>query len=352
MKLPAATDADPHASTLAALRARRRAVLGGGLAVLVALLVLGVPVSLAVGARDLPLGSVVAAITGGGDPDARAIVLDLRLPRTVLAVLVGLALGLAGGLMQALTRNPLADPGILGVNAGAAVAVAAAISLLGIDSLPGYVWFAFAGAALSSVAVYAIGSRGRGASPVRLALAGTALTAALQSIALGIVLLDPNSYSRFRFWSVGAVAGREIAIVWQTLPFVLAGALVSLALARPLNALALGEETAGAVGARVGRTRLLAAVAIVLLCGSATAAVGPIAFVGLVIPHVARAITGPDQRWLLPYALVLGPLFLLSADVVGRVLVRPGELETGIVTALVGAPFFVLLVRRRRLLAL
>lgn len=343
---PSATSARPRVR-------RRRAPLSLWLVLLLAVLFLAVVASLAIGTRDLPMGSVLEALFRDDGSEASAIVRDLRLPRTALAVVVGLALGLAGALMQALTRNPLADPGILGVNAGAAVAVAFAISLLGIGSLIGYVWFSFVGAAVASVVVYLIGSAGHGgASPVRLALAGTAITAALQSIALGLVLLDPNSFSRYRFWSVGAVAGREIGVFWQILPFILVGTVLALALARPLNAVALGDETAGAIGANLTRTRILCAVAIVLLCGSATAAIGPIAFVGLVIPHVARAITGPDQRWVFAYSAVLGPLFLVLADVLGRVVVRPSELETGIMTALIGAPFFIALVRRRQLVAL
>ncbi len=268
----------------------------------------------------------------------------------MLGVVVGAALGLAGALMQALTRNPLADPGLLGVNAGASAAVVTAIGFFGVTSLTGYVWFAFVGAAVISLAVYLLGATGRsGATPVRLALAGTAIGAALTAYISAITLTNTEVFDRFRFWAVGSLAGREADVVNQVLPFLVAGLLVGLALARPLNALALGEDTGKALGAHIGRTRILGALAITLLCGAATAAVGPIGFIGLTIPHVARAITGPDQRWVLPYSVVLAPILLLGSDIIGRIVVPPSELEVGIVTAAVGAPFFIYLVRRRRI---
>jgi iron complex transport system permease protein len=278
------------------------------------------------------------------------VIRDLRLPRTMLGVAVGAALGLAGALMQALTRNPLADPGLLGVNAGASAAVVVAIGFFGVRSLTGYVWFAFVGAAAISGAVYLLGATGRsGATPVRLALAGTAIGAALTAFISAVTLTNTEVFDRFRFWAVGSLAGREADVVTQVLPFLVAGLLLGLALARPLNAIALGEDTGKALGAHLGRTRILGAVAITLLCGAATAAVGPIGFIGLTIPHVARAITGPDQRWVLPYSVVLAPILLLGSDIIGRIVVPPSELEVGIVTAAVGAPFFIYLVRRRRI---
>jgi iron complex transport system permease protein len=320
-----------------------------GLLAALALLAPVVLLSVAVGAKSIPLGVVWDALLHpDGSFDALAVT-ELRVPRTLLGLGVGAALGLAGALMQALTRNPLADPGILGVNAGAALAVVAAIAFLDLTAPLAHVWFAFAGAALASIVVYLIGERGRGrASPVRLALAGTAVTFALYACVQAITLTDLQTFGTFRFWEVGSLAGRDTAVVAQATPFLAVGALLALSLGPPLNALAMGEETGRALGAGVARTRALTALAVTLLCGAATAAAGPITFVGLVIPHAARALTGPDQRWILPYSLVLGALLLVGADVLGRVLVRPSELEVGIVTALAGAPVFIALVRRGR----
>jgi len=306
--------------------------------------------SLAVGAKAIPLSTVIDSLLHPSDTQDAVIVTDLRIPRTLLGLLVGAALGLAGALMQAMTRNPLADPGLLGVNAGAAAAVVVAIALLGLSGITAYVWFAFAGAAIASVVVYAIGTAGRGgATPVRLALAGTAITAALTAFTYAIALGDPEMLRRFTQWNVGSLAGRDSSTVSHVAPFLLAGIVLALLLVRGLNALALGDDTARALGANVARTRIAGAVAITLLCGAATAAAGPIVFVGLTIPHVARAMVGPDQRWVLPYAALLGPVLLLGADVIGRVVARPGELEVGIVTAVIGAPVFIALVRRRRI---
>jgi iron complex transport system permease protein len=306
--------------------------------------------SLAIGAKPIPVADVFGGLLHDDGSEQAAIVRELRVPRTLVGLSVGIALGLAGALMQALTRNPLADPGLLGVDAGAAAAVVVAIAVLGLASPAAYVWFAFAGAAAASIVVYLLGSRGRaGATPVRLALAGTAIAAALTAFTNGMTLLDPLTFDDFRFWSVGALGGRDLGILADVGPFLLAGALLALALARPLNALALGDDAGRGLGAHVGRTRALGAVAITLLCGGATAVAGPIGFVGLTVPHAARAIAGPDQRRVLAYSVVLAPILLIGADVIGRVVVRPGELEVGIVTALVGAPVFIALVRRTRI---
>ncbi|MBX5441275.1 MAG: iron chelate uptake ABC transporter family permease subunit [Solirubrobacteraceae bacterium] len=334
------------ASRVRAARPPRALALGLAAAVLVLL----AGASVAVGTRSIDLATVVDALLHGGHGEEGVIVRDLRVPRTLLGLAVGVALGLAGALMQALTRNPLADPGLLGVNAGAAAAVVVAVGLLGVGSLTGYVWFAFAGAALAAVVVHAIGAAGRGgAGPVRLALAGTAVTAALTAFTQAVTLMDRDAFDRWRAWSVGALGGRDADTLAQVAPFLVAGALLALALGRALNAIALGDETGRALGARVGRTRLLGALAVTLLCGAATAAIGPILFVGLTVPHVARAIAGADQRWVLAFSTVLAPALLLAADVVGRVVARPGELQAGIVTALLGAPVFIAIVRRRRI---
>ena len=306
--------------------------------------------SLAFGARTVPPGDVLAVLTGHGSPDLEALVWGGRLPRTLLGLLVGAALGLAGAVMQSLTRNPLGDPGLLGISAGAAFGVVVAVATTGVASLYGHLGFAFAGALVASVVVYLLGSAGRGgATPVKLALAGVAITALLTSLTSGIALVDPVALNRYRFWAAGSLAGQDAGVALRVLPFVLAGVVLALALAPALNSMALGDDMATALGRRVGLVRLQGAVAITLLTGSAVAVVGPIVFVGLVVPHVARAITGPDHRWLLPFSMVLAPILVLAADIAGRLIARPGETEVGIVVAFTGAPFFIALVRRRRL---
>jgi iron complex transport system permease protein len=329
---------------------RRNSLRWAGLLVSVALLLVVLVASIAIGSRNVPPHTVFRALfhySGGYD---QIVVRDLRLPRTLVGLAVGAALGLAGAVMQALTRNPLADPGLLGVNSGAAAAVVIAIGVFGLSSVTSYVWFAFVGAALAAVVVYVLGSRGRaGATPVRLALAGTAITAALSAFTSAMVLINQNTFDAFRFWSVGSLAGRGMTVLAEVAPFIVVGVLLALGLSRSLNAIALGEDAGRALGAHIGRTRAIGALSVTLLCGAATAAVGPIGFIGLTVPHIARAITGPDQRWVLPYSLVLAPILLLGSDIIGRVVLRPQELQVGIVTAFIGAPVFIALVRRRRI---
>jgi ABC-type Fe3+-siderophore transport system permease subunit len=270
-------------------------------------------------------------------------------PRTALGLLVGLALGVAGALMQGHTRNPLGDPGLLGVTAGASLAVVVAIAWFGVGTPAGFVWFAFGGALAGTVLVYAIGSAGRGgATPVTLALAGAALSALLYALVRAVLVSDEQTLDSFRFWVVGSLAGRGADVAWQVLPFIAIGLVLAVANAPALNLLGLGEDVARGLGQRVGPARVVGLTAITLLCGAATAACGPIAFVGLVVPHAVRAFTGPDHRWLIPCSGLLGAALLLTADVIGRIVARPGELQVGIVLALVGAPFFIALVRRRR----
>ncbi|WP_347346164.1 iron chelate uptake ABC transporter family permease subunit [Microbacterium sp.] len=306
-------------------------------------------VSLAIGAKDMSLVAVWDALFAAADGESGIIVREMRLPRTVLGLVVGIALGVAGALIQAMTRNPLADPGILGVNAGAAFFVAIAVGLLGVTAIHDYVWFAFLGAAVATVAVYALGSLGRaGATPIRLTLSGVAIGAVLSGFTTGLILLDPRAFDQLRSWNAGALTGRGLEVSATVLPFVVAGVLLAIAIARPLNAVALGDDLAQALGARVRRTRAIGVVAVTLLCGAATAAAGPIAFVGLMVPHIARWLVGPDQRWILAYTVVGAPMLLLVSDVLGRVVIRPGELQVGVVTAFVGAPVLILLVRRRK----
>ncbi|GAA4624268.1 iron chelate uptake ABC transporter family permease subunit [Actinoallomurus vinaceus] len=324
---------------------RRRLGVGGLLAALLLLLAV-VAAGLAIGARQYSLGEVWHGLL---DPHAPAytVVRETRLPRTLLGLLAGIGLGLAGGVMQALTRNPLADPGLLGINAGASAAIVTAITFLGITSVAGYVWFAFAGAGVVSALVWAVGG-GRSATPGRLALAGAAVNAALFAYVSAVELLDTASLDRMRFWTVGSLAGARPSTVTGVAPFIAVGVLLTAVLARPLNALALGDDAARALGARPGGTRVGAIVAVTLLCGAATAACGPIVFVGLMVPHLVRALTGPDLRRLLPYCAVLAPVTLIGADVLGRVVGRPAEIQVGIVTMVAGGPVFLAVVRRGR----
>ncbi|GAA1641567.1 FecCD family ABC transporter permease [Actinoplanes couchii] len=327
------------------VRRQRLSALG----VTIAVLLLAVTLSLAVGSRTVPPADVWRVLWSPDDTVATDIVLGLRLPRTLLGIEVGAALGLAGALMQALTRNPLAEPGLLGVNLGASTAVVVAIGFLGVSTTGGYVWFAFAGAAVTAAAVFAVGGSGRNATPERQVLAGVSLTAVMGAFVWAVLVTQPETFDRYRFWDVGSLADRDSGTVTQITPFLLAGVVLALSLGRRLNMLGLGDEAAVALGAHPGRTRLLGIVAITLLCGAATAAVGPIWFLGLAVPYVARLLTGPDNRWVLTYSLLVGPSVLLLADVVGRVAVAPSELQVGVVTAFAGAPVFLILCRRRRL---
>lgn len=326
---------------------------GKGAGLIIALIVLVVVAfcSVAFGSKTIQFGDVVGAFVDYDPTDNdHLIIRSLRLPRTFVGLTVGVGLGLAGAVMQGVTRNPLADPGIFGVEAGAALAVVCGIYLFGIGSLTGYVWFAFLGAGVASVVVYALGSLGRGgATPVKLALAGAAMAALMQSLTSSILLTDLATLDQFRFWNVGSLAGRGTEVVEQVLPFLAVGVVLAFASARGLNTLALGDDVARSLGQRVHVARALSALAVIVCSGTAVAAAGPIGFVGLTIPHIARAISGPDYRWIMPWSLVLAPILLLGADVVGRLVARPGELQVGIVTAFVGAPFFIMLVRRRKL---
>lgn len=335
-----------------ALRRTSRSLALGLLATSAALAVLAL-VSVAYGSVPIGVGTVVQAFTDFDGSTEHVIVRELRVPRTLIGLVVGAALALAGALMQGVTRNPLAEPGILGVNAGAALAVVAAITVLDISSPSGQVWLAFAGATGAWLVVYAIGSAGRaGSTPVTLALAGTALAALLISITSAILVLNVTILDQYRFWIVGSIAGRDMSVLLDVLPFMVVGIAMALAGGRSLNALGLGEEVARSLGQRVALTRLLVAVAVVLLAGGSVAAAGPIAFVGLAVPHAVRMLVGSDWRWVLAYSALAGPILLLAADVLGRLVARPGELQVGIVTALIGAPVFVALARRRRLAAL
>ncbi|QNP68751.1 iron ABC transporter permease [Streptomyces roseirectus] len=340
------TVARPATGGIAASR-RRRVV---GLATLVVILVIASALSLAVGARALSLGEVWHGLVSGPQDDQRLteirlIVRTVRVPRTVLAVVAGVALGVGGALIQGYTRNPIADTGLLGVNAGASFAVVTAVSVFGLADPFQYMWFAFLGAGLAGVVVFGLSSIGRGAgNPLTLALAGQGITVFLAAMTTAIALGDQQALNALRFWNSGSVAGVGFDVIRPVGAFVAAGLLLALFTLPSINLLNLGDDVARGLGVHIARIRITGIVAITLLAGAATAACGPIAFLGLMVAHIARYLTGPDYRWLVPYAGLLGALVLLVCDIVGRLVVRPGELDAGVVVALLGAPFFAALV--------
>ncbi|TQN42297.1 iron complex transport system permease protein [Blastococcus colisei] len=318
------------------------------LLVVVGVLVALMAASVAVGSRGVGWSDIVAALGGSSDTIGQAAVTK-RIPRTVLAVVVGAALGLSGAVMQGVTRNPLADPGVLGINMGASLAVVAGIAWFGLFSATSIVWTAIVGAAVTAVFVYAVGSLGRGgATPLKLALAGAATSAALASFITAVALPRGDIAESIQSWEIGGVGGASFTGISTVVPFLVVGLAVSLLSARSLNSLALGDELAAGLGERVALARGVAALGSVLLAGAATAVAGPIGFVGLVVPHLCRLLIGVDHRWLLPFSALTGPCLLTAADVLGRIVARPAEIDVGIITALIGAPFFIAIVRRQK----
>nr|WP_243705955.1 iron ABC transporter permease [Micromonospora sp. KC721] len=340
-----ATSVVPRRSASPAVRSQAWATLS-----CLALLLLLCLASVALGTRWIPPDQVLTLLLHPDGSEVAGIVHQMRVPRTLFGLLAGAALAIAGALMQGLTRNPLADPGILGVTAGASIGIVVTTTVLGIASVYSYVWFGFAGALAATALVYGLGSAGGGgATPAKLALAGAAVSALLQSLVNAALLVDAAALGDFRFWAVGALTGQPATMLGPVLPFFAAGAVLAATTAPALNTLALGEDVARGLGQRVGLARLRGAAAVTLLAGAAVALCGPIAFVGLLVPHVVRAFTGPDHRWILWYSALLGPCLLLAADIAGRLVARPDELPVGIVVTALGAPFFVALVRRRGL---
>ncbi len=332
----------------------RRALAKGTVLLLFAVVLLaGVcVVSLAVGAKSIPLSEVAAALLGRGDGSVRVIIGEWRLSRTVVGLVAGVALGTAGVLIGALTRNPIADPGLLGVNAGAALGVVVGLTVGSGMGVAGYTWFAFAGAGTAAVVVYLLSMIGGStASPLRLALAGVALGAVLSGITQLLVFVDEDVLDAYRFWRIGSLATRDLDDTLTVTPYVLAAALLALALCRALNALSLGDRTAAALGVHLGRVRLLGFVAVTVLCGAATALAGPIAFVGLLVFHIAQYLAGADYRILVPLSMLLAPALLLTADVLGRVLSGGEPVPVGVMTAFVGSPALIALIMGSRRMA-
>ena len=342
------TMSGPGKATAVLLAGRSNRVRTAWLGAVLALLALLCALSVAIGTRDVSFADIVGGLSGRVETVAEAAV-AVRLPRTLLALLSGAALGLAGAIMQGVTRNPLADPGILGVNMGASLAVVIGIVWFGIASAQAFIMVAIAGAGVSAVFVYVVGSLGRGgATPLKLALAGAATSVAFSSLVIAVVLPRSDIAGGIRSWQIGGVGGATFERIETVLPFLATGFIVSLLSARKLNSLALGDELAAGLGENVAVARAVASCGAILLCGAATAICGPIGFVGLVVPHLCRLLVGVDNRWLLPFSALGGACLLLAADIVGRIVARPSELDVGIVTALVGAPFFIWIVRRQR----
>ena len=318
------------------------------LGLLLGIFILGLSLiaSITWGAADIAFRDIYQAFTAFDGSTNHLIIHTVRLPRSLIAMLVGASLAVAGAIMQGLTRNPLASPGILGVNAGAAFAVVVGTFVAGSSSLTVYAWYAFAGAALSAIAVYFLGSLGRGGlTPFNLTIAGAALTTFISSITSGILILSQRTLEEIRFWLAGSVAGRDLNLLLQVLPYICVGLVLAIALSRQITILSLGEDTARSLGQSTALIKILAAISIILLAGVSVAIAGPIGFVGLIVPHMVRSIVGVDYRWILPYSAILGAIMMLIADLCGRLIIQPSELPVGLVMPLIGAPFFIYLIR-------
>lgn len=320
-----------------------------GITALIAALCLMLVLSITYGANPVPTSEVWRTVFDSDGSEASSIVWTLRAPRTLVGIVAGAAFGVAGALIQAITRNPLADPGILGVNAGAGFAITVGVAVFGVTGIAGYVWFSFAGAVLATVLVYLIGASGRGsASPVTLVIAGVALAAVLTAFATFLQLINEETFRSFRNWSLGSLARVSVSDTLTVLPLIALGLVLAVVISGSLNAVALGDDQAASLGANVARTRTIGLVSVTLLAGAATALTGGIAFVGLAVPHLVRWFTGPDQRWIIAFTALASPVLVLGADVLGRVVARPGEIEAGVMTAVLGAPVLIALVRRRK----
>lgn len=304
--------------------------------------------SVTLGAADIPLDKILASFIAFDGSYEHLVVQTVRLPRVLIAILVGSALAVSGALMQGLTRNPLADPGILGIESGAALAVVATIFIFGSSSLSVLTIVAFLGAGVTATLVYFLVSLGRGgATPVNLTVAGAALTALISSLTTAVLIVSQRTLQEIRFWLAGSLAGRDSNILLQALPFVIIGLVVAFALGRQITTMSLGEDVAKGLGQKTAWVKIITAVSVVLLAGSSVALAGPIGFVGLIVPHMVKFYIKADYRWILPYCAVLGAILLLVADIAARLLLKPQELPVGVMTALIGAPFFVYLAKSK-----
>ncbi|MEM9541685.1 MAG: iron ABC transporter permease [Cyanobacteria bacterium P01_E01_bin.42] len=312
------------------------------------LLVKSFTASVALGVADIGLGEIYQALTVPDGSTEHLIIRTVRIPRSITASVVGASVAVAGAIMQGLTRNPLADPGILGINAGAALAVVISVFLFGTSSLSVYAWFALVGAAISAIAVYSLGSLGRGGlTPLNLTIAGAALSALVSSFTSGLMIVSQRTLEEIRFWLAGSVAGRDLELIVQVLPYLIVGLVLGFAIGKQLTLLSLGEDVARGLGQKTAWVKGFGAVSIILLAGGSVAIAGPIGFLGLIVPHIVRFWAGTDYRWILPYSALVGAILLLLADIVARLIVQPLELPVGIVMPLLGAPFFIYLTRSR-----
>jgi iron complex transport system permease protein len=326
---------------------RHRALLVGLVVSLLVLLACLVK-SVSFGAADIGFNQILSSFTVFDGSREHLIIQTVRLPRSIIAMLVGAAMGTAGAIMQGVTRNPLADPGILGVNAGAAFAVVLGIFAFGAAEPSVYVWYAFLGAGVTVVSVYLLASLGRsGVTPLNLTIAGTAISSLLASLTTGVLIVSQRTLEEIRFWLAGSLAGIDENIIYQVLPYICVGMILAFALSRQITVMSLGEDIAKGLGQQTLWIKILAAVSVLLLEGSAVAAAGAIGFIGLIVPHIVRFIVGVDYRWILPYSAILGAILLLGSDTLARLVLRPQEIPVGVMTALVGAPFFVYLARTK-----
>lgn len=318
-----------------------------GLFLGVAFFLLSILASIVLGYTDITIPMVIEAYTQFNGTNEHIIIQNERMPRALIAAAVGASLAIAGTLMQALTKNPLASPGIFGVNAGAGFFIVVAVSLFSISSMEHFIWIAFLGAAVAAFTVYFLGSLGReGLTPMKLTLAGAAMAALFASFTQGLLVLDEKALEEVLFWLAGSVQGRKLEFLMTVLPYLSVAWIGSLLIARPINVLTMGDDVATGLGQRTGIVKLSAAIIVILLAGGAVAIAGPIGFIGIVVPHIARALVGIDHRWVIPYCAILGGMLLMLADVSARYVIMPQEVPVGVMTAIIGTPFFVYIARR------
>ncbi|AFY40084.1 transport system permease protein [[Leptolyngbya] sp. PCC 7376] len=335
-------------STAPSARSQRAqsGILAVGIVIGLVVLIVCFAASVAFGVADITPLEIYQALVSPDGSTEHLIIRTVRLPRSITALLVGAAVAVAGAIMQGLTRNPLADPGILGINAGAALAVVGSVFLLDASSLSAYAGSALVGATISTITVYSLGSLGRGGlTPLNLTIAGAAFTALISSLTTAILILSQRTLDEIRFWLAGSVAGRDLELVVQVLPYLSVGLLLGLALGKQLTTLSLGDSVAKGLGQNTAWVKVLAAISVVLLAGGSVAIAGPIGFVGLIVPHFVRFWAGADYRWILPYSALLGAIVILIADIIARLVIQPQELPVGLVMPLIGAPFFIYLIR-------